>query len=249
MKKSVSFVICILGLLLYTSSNASIISTEVIAKAELSYQDENSNTYKYGSVENSGITGANAVVEDSLTGAGISTEISLDPLDDEMATVNFTIGWKSPIEINDQGYTDWYELGGTNSGAVINYYAEAPTTLLITYDFTYSGLDAFGLNPVYFMDYSNNILDQVGETGYSQDNGPSNYTGSIEYDIVAGNFWLKTIFYPNVGSIVPRDSQLSGSITLDFQGGSEYPPVPEPNTMLLFGVGILGLAGINRGKK
>ena len=88
------------------------------------------------------------------------------------------------------------------------------------------------------------------------DSGSVNYSGYEEFEsdvaaTIAQYFRIEFVQsgpLTDLDAIGPRIIELDGFDTfLDGSGGGD--PVPEPTTILLFGLGLLGLAGVSRRKK
>ena len=70
---------------------------------------------------------------------------------------------------------------------------------------------------------------------------------SVAFDGLTGNGWLNVTGYDPTPAAWTFSGDSSGSTTFGFSATNS--PVPEPATMLLFGAGLAGLAGIQRKRK
>ncbi len=127
----------------------------------------------------------------------------------------------------------------------------------------------------YSPDMNMYIFNASGNPLAANDDGPIGYDSQIILDIIPGLYYLAVgenntealdassnkIADNDYGVLIP-DGVLGGwslpSPTSDFATGGDYTitlsqltaaPVPEPATMLLFGLGLLGLAGVSRKKQ
>ncbi len=118
-----------------------------------------------------------------------------------------------------------------NNFANIDYFASSKEILKVSYDFSYGGTNAFGLQQI---DLNGKWIGNVGISGTS-------FTGTIIFPLVAGDNNIATEFFPNVsGTLSSIDGTLSGRIIYSFE------EVPEPSTFLMLGSAIAGVGLLRR---
>jgi len=163
-------------------------------------------------------------------------------LDQEPVNAYNRFNWVEAMEWADQlvfgGFDDWrlptaYQLDG--SGPFTGYAAYGEMGFL-----AYNYLNKHNL------DRNPSFVDGNGNLTYFTGFIPSfYYTSTIDsaYPQVVYSFIWQTSDQDRVAMIN------SGAYAWAVRDGDILPPVPEPNTILLFGLGLLGLAGVNRKKQ
>jgi len=155
-------------------------------------------------------------------------------------------GWNGTLEHNDKldninWLVDFYD-GTIDSASTLSY----PLTLLGKWD-TDNTVWENNNNPGFTGDFS-------GSSGTWNASGSTQLNNSIFYSIKAGSDnsggGFELYFANGDTSGTWNTSGLSnhGLSHVSFWA-AENNPVPEPTTMLLFGLGLLGVAGVSRKKK
>ncbi len=149
-------------------------------------------------------------------------------------TINFKLGLGSGVKADIRGF--WFDL----TGSVTDLSIDSITDL--NGDYTISNVPTFWPNP-----NSNsanmkgagsfNFGVEIGENGLGEgDIRAVAFTISSAANLILGsNFGMRLMSY---GENREDSRKMIGT----------YNPVPEPATMLLFSIGLLGLAGVNRKK-
>ena len=250
MEKKVLLLIVVLLMLFTFTASASIISTSVDTRAKIEYWQDDG-FVNYAETNNSGTLSSSSLVEDIDTGAKVSSDLSISGLTEESASFNFEVQLKSP-ESSPTSYVpaeerEFYRLTASNeTGFLINYYAEDNSVLNVNWDFSYSGINPFGLQIIRLSPENDrwNPWLTTGDVGYL-----GQYIGEQSFNLLAGELYSLDLFlYPNYQGYIYKDSFLTGSFSLDFNYDSGS-PVPEPSTLLLLGSGFATLAFYARKRK
>jgi hypothetical protein len=158
---------------------------------------------------------------------------------------NFSVGMQANTSYTGTAFmgvegSSYYDNRGT-----LDYHAVSNLTATVSYDFTVSGANIFGMGPIYF--YNPLTLNQF-QAASSGPNAPhtGHFAGSFTFDMLAGqNYGFMVAFGPNVNGQVsnvglngPIDGNYTGTFTFSFAAA----PVPEPEraSMLLAGLALLG---------
>lgn len=138
-------------------------------------------------------------------------------------------------------------------------YSPYPLTTVATDDFTVTGgrLNADGYN--FWSQCTVEFSTDVSVLGLNIGNGKTNFLTMAVYDandILLEQHDFSNLIYPTFLGLDVGSSSISKAIftatddlfarSLVYQSESTISPVPEPATMLLFGSGLLGFAGIRR---
>ena len=200
-KKTLSLATLLLALSVSSfSSQATIVSTDVTTGMEIRYEQGVD-----ASATDSGTTSSSVAVTGQATGATASSSIGFSTLMDEAATVDFSMAYDGNGYAGS-GYMG--EVDGSENIVVIEYFAATDVTMLIDWDFAYTGPDPFGLQ---FINVFGLNLGSVGFAGSHQ--------GMQSFDLAGGSsYFINVEFSPNVsGGIGNINGQLAGSLWLYIQ--------------------------------
>lgn len=137
-------------------------------------------------------------------------------------------GWN--VEI-----AQWNSTGVTDPGYADNYYVSWWTE-------DSSKVIKKGGTDIGSFSFSANIFDDLTGNGYSADDTPVVY--GDDYSVWFGGY----VGDDNNNAFLYDDTTPRNDMIM-FQGTLDITATPEPTTMLLFGVGLLGIAGVSRRKR
>lgn len=230
---SVKYVGLVFGLLSALTVNASIIGTSVKTSAEI-----RAGQIVDATATDSGATAASSAVTGDITGASVHSTIGFSSLSSDAAVLKFDLGYAGGDSYTGAGY-----LGGTGFGnsAVINYFATNNVDLMVNWSFDYSGPNPFGLQIIRLEGGPSLSLGDYGVVGHHE--------GSTSYGLLAGNSYAISLrFQPNVSNDGGGLSWIDGTLTGEFDFKFGKTAVPESSSIVLFGIGLLGL-GLARRRK
>lgn len=210
------------GLILPVSglANAGLIFTEV--KAELNATIPN-NTYSESILDS--VFAENNNITDNL-GLLISQSIELDIIDSKNISLIYSHSYKG----NNDGLLQSYSLGG--SYATFDYFASSTTIVYIDFEDIITGNNAFGIKGLTLLgDFSNSLGSSFTLGAFS---------GSTSYTLTAGQTYNFTFnFDSDISGLISSFDRTQVS-TANFR--FETTSVPEPSTLAIFALGIMGLA-------
>ncbi len=217
MKRAAALLIFALIMMISGTSSATIMGTDVDTHAKIDYHQEGT-FVTYDETHDSGVLSSNSVVYDSETGARVSSSLAIQDLTNETATFNFEVNLKSPDSsptefVPDPANRAFYRLTASNKTKFsIVYSAETDSTLNVRWDFSYTGINPFGLQTVNLSPSDDlwNPWLTLGDYGVL-----GQHTGEQDFNLLAGEEYLFDLYlYSNYQGYMYKDSWLTGNIFL-----------------------------------
>ena len=144
--------------------------------------------------------------------------------------------WDSDVEIGaTNGYDGGYQLLDADGYVAYNYYGDDPSSIKLI------GSGTFDFNSA---DWASAWDSSQTLTLYGYNDGVELYQTSVT--ITNSSILNLELNWTGIDQLTMYTS--GSHYAMDNFTYNESAPVPEPTTMLLLGVGLLGLAGVNRKK-
>ena len=188
----------------------------------------------------------------NVASAGLITAVSFDDVTNSRNTNTWVLGWEFTVvdniivtdlgvlDINGDGFAGEHEVGIFDmSGTLLSSTFINSTSLLGANNFRYNTINELGL----FSGTSYVIAAYVGNELYTDSNNVTNLQFTPEITFNRSRFESTTAFlYPTAGS---NDSLSFFGANFQYQTTS----VPEPSTLAIFALGVMGLAARRFKKK